>query len=196
MIDFLLALKCNLKERSPNGYSALHFAAEKGQTAMVEKLLAWKLSWKAQTKKQEETALHLATLANHVSTAMALILHKDANITMKDADAQQPIHHAVRSGNTSLTTTLLSRDGARLEDQTKYGWSPFLIACAYGHLSIVAEFITRGVNIEEKLAWPSFHPGKRTNEAARKGYWAEIRWPHAGARGIHLALEYVQALPT
>lgn len=104
---------------------------------------------------------------------------------MKDADHQQPIHHAVRNGDISMTSALLVR-GAKLDDQTGYGFSPMLLAAAYGHLPLVAEFITRGVSIEEKLGSPSFKPQKRTNEAARKGYWAEIRWPHPGARPLHL----------
>jgi ankyrin repeat protein len=46
------------------------------------------------------------------------------------------------------------------------------------------------VSVEDKLQQPSNNPGKKTNEAARKGYWCEIRWPHPGARAIHLALEF------
>ena len=185
MIDFMLSHKCNLKERSPDGWTALHFAAKEGNTAVVEKLLAFKLSWKAQTKKSKDTALHLAIVNNQAATAMALILHKDANITMKDADDQQAIHHAVRNGDLGLTTTLLNR-GAKADDPTEYGYTPMLLAAAYGHLPLVAELITRGVSIEERLASPNFKPNKRTNEAARKGYWAEIRWPHPGARPLHL----------
>nr|XP_023873486.1 protein phosphatase 1 regulatory subunit 16A-like [Quercus suber] len=52
--------------------------------------------------------------------------------------------------------------------------------------------MTRGINVEEKLDSPSFKPEKRTNEAARRGYWAEIRWPHPGARALHLACEFAQ----
>ncbi|KAI7200720.1 hypothetical protein KC324_g2576 [Hortaea werneckii] len=37
---------------------------------------------------------------------------------------------------------------------------------------------------------PAFKPEKRTNAAARRGYWGEIRWPHSGARPLHLALEF------
>lgn len=191
MIDFMVAQKCNLKQRDPEGRTALHFAALLGHTAMVEKLLAWKLSWNAQTRKNQETALHYATLAKHSSAAMALILHKNANITMRDAHGVQALHHCTRNGDAVLTTTLLNR-GAKLDEQTKFGWTPMLLACAYGHLPLVAEFITRGVSLEERLASPSFKPREMTNEAARRGYWAEIRWPHPSARPLHLALEFSQ----
>lgn len=191
MIDFLFAHKCNLKQRDAEGRNALHFAATLGHTAMVERLLAFKLSWNTQTKNGQETALHYATLARQSTTAMALIHHRNANITMKDSDGIQALHHAVRTGDVTLTTTLLSK-GAKMDEQTRYGWTPMLMSCAYGHLPLVAEFITRGVSLEEKLASPSVRPKEKTNEAARRGYWAEIRWPHAGARPLHIALEFGQ----
>jgi hypothetical protein len=50
--------------------------------------------------------------------------------------------------------------------------------------------LDKGVSVEDKLQDPSNKPNKKTNEAARKGYWCELRWPHPGARAIHLALEF------
>ena len=170
-------------------WTALHYAAHAGHTAMVEKLLSWKVSWNTQTSKLGETALHIAILAGQLSTAMALIYHKNAAITTKDNDNHQALHHAVRNGDVQLTTLLLNK-GAKLDGRTSYGWTPMHIAAAYGHLPLVAEFITRGVSTEEKLEDPPSKQYKKTNEAARKGYWCEIRWPHPGARPIHLALEF------
>ncbi|KAK6385414.1 hypothetical protein LTR65_009108 [Meristemomyces frigidus] len=189
MLELMLAQKCSLKDRSPAGWTALHAAARYGQQAMVEQLLARKLSWKAQTKKGHETALHVAAAAGHTATALALIAHKDANVTMKDADNQEPIHHAVRQGNVKLTVALID-EGAKLSAVNKYGWNSLHLAAAYGHVALLAECMTRGVSIEERTATPSFKPEKRTNAAARRGYWAEIRWPHSGARPLELALEY------
>ena len=189
MIDFLVAHRCNIKDRSPDGWTALHHAAYHGQTAMVEKLLAWKLSWKASTKKDDETALHLSIRAGHTATSLALIHHKDSNISVKDADAQQPIHHATRVGDVQVTTALLEK-GAKLDEQNDFGYTPVLIAAAYGHLGLMAQFITRSANTEAKLGSPDIKPAKMTNAIAKKGYWAEIRWPHAGARPLHLAIEF------
>ncbi|EMD00842.1 hypothetical protein BAUCODRAFT_20857 [Baudoinia panamericana UAMH 10762] len=189
MLELVLNEKASLKDRSPQGYTPLHFAALHDRQPMVERLLSLKASWKAQTKKTEETALHMAAAAGHTFTAIALASHKDASVTMKDADSQEPIHHAVRKGDLRLTAKLLEK-GAKLKESNKYGWKPIHLAAAYGHAALVAECITRGISIEEKLATPSFKPEKRTNQAARRGYWAEIRWPHSGSRPLHLALEF------
>lgn len=189
MLELMLAQKCTLKDRSPTGWTALHYAARYGQQPMVEHLLDRKLPWKAQTKKGDETALHMAAAAGHTTTALALIAHKDANVTMKDADSQEAIHHAVRQGNIKLTTALIDQ-GAKLSTVNKYGWRPIHLAAAYGHVGLLAECMTRGISIEERTATPSFKPEKRTNAAARRGYWAEIRWPHSGARPLELALEF------
>ncbi|KAK5134131.1 hypothetical protein LTR08_006906 [Meristemomyces frigidus] len=189
MLEVMLAQKCSLKDRSPAGWTPLHYAARYGQQSMLDKLLEMKLSWKAQTKKADETALHVSAAHGHTAAALALIAHKDANVTMKDADNQEPIHHAVRHGDTKLTARLID-EGAKLGGINKYGWKPIHLAAAYGHVSLLAECMTRGISIEERTTTPSFKPEKRTNAAARRGYWAEIRWPHSGARPLHLALEF------
>lgn len=188
-LDYVLAQKCNLKQKSPDGWTALHFAAEKGHIAMVEKLLALGLSWKAQTKKVGETALAIAIRSRQVATANTLILHKDAKVNREDNDRVSPLHHAARIGELGLMTTLLNA-GARLDVQSKYGWTVMHTAVAYGHTHLVAELITRGVSIEEKLTEAEVYHTEKTNEGARRGYWAEIRWPHTNARSLHLALEF------
>jgi len=188
VLDYIMSQKCNMKERSPQGWAAIHFAARNGHIAMVEKLLSLKLGWRPQTKSGE-TPLHIAVRHGQVATANALIMHKHANVNIKDNDGCCAIHHAARLGELPLMTALLNA-GAKLDFTTKFGWDVMHIAAAYGHLSIVADLITRGVSIEDKLAAPDFKPWKKTNEAAHKGYWAEIRWPHPGARPLHLSLEF------
>ncbi|KAI7195265.1 hypothetical protein KC363_g1673 [Hortaea werneckii] len=189
MLNLMLMQKCSLKDRNPAGWTPLHHAARYDQTSMVHKLLDLKVPWKTQTKKAEETALHIAAAHGNTSAAVALAAHKDANVKIRDVDDLEPIHHAFRHGDVRLTAALLER-GAKLNGTTKYGWKPVHLAAAYGHESLLAECITRGVSVEEKLMTPAFKPEKRTNAAARRGYWGEIRWPHSGARPLHLALEF------
>ncbi|KAK0305360.1 hypothetical protein LTR01_006886 [Friedmanniomyces endolithicus] len=189
MMELVLNEKASLKDRSPQNYTPLHFASQLGHQPMVEKLLSLKVPWKAQTKKTDESALHLAAAAGHTDTALALIAHKDAAVNIQDADDQEPVHHAVRKGDIKLFTALVEK-GATLKTTNSYGWKPIHIAAAYGHGALLAECMTRGISLEEKLTTPDFKPEKRTNQAARRGYWAEIRWPHAGSRPLHLALEF------
>ncbi len=79
--------------------------------------------WKAQTKKTDESALHLAAAAGHTDTALALVTHKDAAVNVQDADDQEPVHHAVRKGDMKLFTALAER-GATLKTTNSYGWKP------------------------------------------------------------------------
>ena len=57
----------------------------------------------------------MATSQGHTSTALALIAHKDSNVTVQDADNQEPIHHAVRKGDIRLTAALME-EGAKLKE--------------------------------------------------------------------------------
>jgi ankyrin repeat protein len=192
MLDLVLVQKGALKATDPEGLTVLHHAARYGHAAMIERLLDMGASWKSQTKRREETALHLAIACGQPSAALALIEHKSAKVTTTDVDGQEPIHLATRTGDFELVTALLTC-GAKLKTRSSYGWRPLHIAAAYGHVALIANFITHGVDLEDRLSSPSFKPGKKTNEAARQGYWAEIRWPHEEARALHLAIEFGHA---
>jgi ankyrin repeat protein len=189
MLNLVLVQKGSLKAIGPDGLTVLHHAAKEGHTAMIEHLLSKGVSWKAQTKKRKETALHLSIEANQPSAALSLIRHKDAKVTTSDSSKQEPIHLATRAGDLPIVTALLSH-GAKLNPKNSYGWAPQHLAAAYAHAPLMATFITHGIDLEDRLSSPSFNPARKTNEAAQRGYWAEIRWPHEGARALHLSIEF------
>ena len=190
MLNLVLVQKGSLKATGPDGITVLHHAAQRGHSTMIEHLLSKGVPWKSQTKTRKQTALHLAITANQPSAALTLIRHKDAKLTASDSDNQEPIHLATRAGNLPILTALLSH-GAKPTPANSYGWTPPLLAAAYGHSQLMATFITTGTDLEaHRLSAPSFKRHKKTNEAARRGYRAEIRWPHPDARALHLAIEF------
>ena len=191
MLRLMIDNKCNLKEKNPDGWTCLHVAASLGHAGMVQRLLEQKVSWKATTKGKQETALHLAIANGHAAAAETLIIHRDANVQVTDADNQEPLHHAIRNGMTSVAQALLAV-GAKPNNENKYGWKPIHLAAAYGHVTLAADLIARGVHVGEKLGYPAFKPSKQTHEAVRRGYWAEARWPHPASRPLHIALEFGQ----
>lgn len=189
MLDLVLVQKKILKTTDPEGLNALHHAAKHGHSAMIERLLDLGVPWKDQTKKRKQTALHLAIANFHSPAALLLINHKTAKPTLPDADDQEPLHLATRTGAFDIVTALLAR-GAKLKTRSAYGWKPLHLAAAYGHAALMANFITHGLDLDDRLSSPSFKPAKKTNDAAQQGYWAEIRWPHEDARALHLAIEF------
>lgn len=192
MLDLVLSQKKILKTTDPEGLNALHHAAKNGHSAMIERLLDLGVPWKDQTKKRKETALHLAIANYHSPAALVLINHKTARPSLPDADDQEPLHLATRTGAFDIVTALLAR-GAKLKTRSAYGWKPLHLAAAYGHAALMANFITHGLDLDDRLASPSFKPARKTNDAAQQGYWAEIRWPHEDARALHLAIEFGHA---
>lgn len=189
MLDLVLVQKKILKTTDPEGLNALHHAAKNGHSAMLERLLDLGVPWRDQTKKRKQTALHLAIANSHSPAALLLINHKTAKTTLPDADDQEPLHLATRTGAFDIVTALLAR-GAKLKTRSAYGWKPLHLAAAYGHAALMANFITHGLDLDDRLSSPSFKPAKKTNDAAQQGYWAEIRWPHEDARALHLAIEF------
>lgn len=191
LIDMLLANKCNIKEKSTEGWTALHFAAHLGHVPIVERLLQREGSLVKSTTKKKETALHLAIKSGYNHVARILIQTKGAPITARDTYGDEPLHTAIRVGSYELVSLLLeSKVGMDVENE--FGWRPIHIAAAYGHLSITALLITRAVNIEEKTSKPSYQSAKikMTHEVVKAGMRAEACWPHPGSRPLHLATEF------
>lgn len=196
MLNLVLTQKGSLKATGPDGLTVLHHAAQHGHAAMIEHLLSKGVPWKSQTKKTKQTALHLAITAGQTTAALALIHHKDAKLHLSDSDNQEPLHLATRAGDLPTATALLSATAAataKPNPTNSYGWKPQHLAAAYNHPALLASLITHGIDLEDPLSSPSSFnkkPAKKTHEIAQRGYWAEIRRPHEGARALHLAIEF------
>ena len=83
MLELVLNEKASLKDRSPLGYTPLHFAALQGHQPMVEKLLSLKVPWKSTTKKTNEVRMYPATLE-----ALNLVLQRPVSGRRTDGGGQ------------------------------------------------------------------------------------------------------------
>ena len=188
MVALMIDSKCSTKQKDEKGWSAMHHAANSGNTIIVKMLMERGVSCKGVTL-EKELPLHIALAAGHIPSACALLQSKDTSMSAKDEQGQDCVHYAVRNGSIDFMKLLLDRK-ASANNENSYGWRPVHIAVAYGHLNIVQELLARGISIEEKLGATSYNPTKQTHSAVKIGLWAEARWPYPGSRLLHLALDF------
>lgn len=111
VVKVLLAAGAGVDSRDNDGYAALHWAAMRGNRAIIEMLLAQGASVGVVDKTFKATPLHMAVRAGHPGSVEAL-LNGRASVSTKDKYGKTPVDYAKSSGNAELIN-LLKRRGAR-----------------------------------------------------------------------------------
>jgi len=125
MLALLLDQNADIMLTNNNGFNALHHAALRGNPSAMRVLLS-KLPrpWIVDEKKDDGyTALHLASLNNHVEVAELLVHTGRANMDLQNVNMQTALHLAVERQHTSIVR-LLVREGANLNITDKDGDTP------------------------------------------------------------------------
>jgi ankyrin repeat protein len=106
----LLAAKADVNARDAEDFTALHWAAMRGNTALIGVLVAGGADVNAPDKTYLATPLHLAVRGGHAAAAEA-VLAAAANVGPRDRYGKTPLDYAVSGGKTDLAA-LLRKHGA------------------------------------------------------------------------------------
>jgi ankyrin repeat protein len=176
----------DLDLKDNKGYSALHEAAERGDSEIVSLLLARgaRPNIKTSTKKQP---LHLTK-----SMAIAdLLIQKGANPELTDLDGRVPSikrkpNQADKYGLTPLHDAAISNlldemeklfsEGANLHARDKQGYTPFLSACERGNLDAAKKLEAKDPSVLKAtlpLGDTCLHVAAATNNLSLIRYLAE-----------------------
>ena len=127
-------------------------AVRAGDLAQV-RLVAGKADLEARDR-QGRTALLLATHANHVEIARALI-EAGADVNAKDGMKDTPFLYAGAEGRDEILELILATGRARLDDTNRYGGTALIPAAHHGHPSTVRILLQAGLDIDHvnDLGW-------------------------------------------
>ena len=123
-----------------------------GDLAQV-RLVAGKADLEARDR-QGRTALLLATHANHVEIARALI-EAGADVNAKDGIKDTPFLYAGAEGRDEILELILATGRAKLDDTNRYGGTALIPAAHHGHPSTVRILLQAGLDIDHvnDLGW-------------------------------------------
>ena len=91
-----------------SGYTALHFAAEKGHVSACAVLLQHGAEANAQERRQKYTPLHLAAGKGR-DKVVELLIESGAEIQVTDADENTALHKAAAAGQVKVVELLISK---------------------------------------------------------------------------------------
>lgn len=112
-----------VRQQDEEGRTPLHLAAEGGNHAVAEYLIARGADVNARDG-QKRTALHLAvSRSSRPSPLIDLLLAGGADVNARDRDGNTPLHEAMREGAAEVAKLLVAH-GARTNVMNKRGETP------------------------------------------------------------------------
>jgi len=129
-----------------DGMTALHWAAERGDTEMTEMLIYAGANPRAVTRIGLYTPLHIASRGGHAAIAGKL-LKAGANVNAKTTNSGvTSLHLAAASGNADLVTLLLDRGADVNALETESGQTPLIFAADENRVDSIRVLLKRGAN--------------------------------------------------
>ena len=130
-----------VKCRGPRGFTPLHMAADKGQTAVAKVLIEHGAEINARTDAGG-TPLHWAAFDGRINAA-TLLLAEGAEINPRDKDGNTPLHWAAARGHVEMTELLIAH-GADLNMKTRNGCTPLRGAYDFHQAATVRVLLRHG----------------------------------------------------
>ncbi|MGB8366787.1 MAG: ankyrin repeat domain-containing protein, partial [Candidatus Babeliales bacterium] len=125
----------NVNAADENGYTALHYAAEKGDLYIVRYLVDAKhIDLIAQENAQKNLPIHRAAEYGH-EQVVAFLAEYGSPINKQNNDGFSPLHYAAQQGNVAIVRKLLERKASRAL-LTNNNNSPLHIALTNKHVDI------------------------------------------------------------
>ncbi|KAK4319835.1 hypothetical protein Pmani_009253 [Petrolisthes manimaculis] len=124
--------KVRIDPEDDEGYTPLMVAALNSHSDVVKELLIYRAD-PTRTRRNGETALHLASTCTSKEVAFAL-LHYGADINAKTYDSKMtPLHYAAEFGNLYLARILKADTLCHPNEKDIKGRTPGKVALEYGH---------------------------------------------------------------
>ena len=131
-----------------DGMTALHFAAQNGDTAVVGYLIEHGADINAQDDVFSRTAIHFAAEQGNLDCIKYLAEH-GANLQDKDNFGATAFHYAAKSNKLDVVKYLVSKKVDYTTKDTR-GWTAMHYAAYGGSIDVVKYLLAKGLNINER----------------------------------------------
>jgi len=148
----LLAQGADVNAPHGDGMTALHWASERGDQAMVEMLVFAGANVSAVTRIGQYTPLHLAARAGSAPVVGALLKAGASAAALTSTGKVTPLHLAASAGDAAVVTLLLDKGADINAKETEWGQTPLIFAAAADRTAAVRLLIARGVDVKAKTS--------------------------------------------
>jgi uncharacterized protein len=145
----LLRQAADVNAAQGDGMTALHWAAERGDSAMTAALLRAKASVRAKTRVGDYTPLHIAAKSGSAPAVRAL-LRAGSDAKAVTSSGATPLHFAAAAGDPGAVQALLDHKANVNAREQEWGQTPLVFAAAFGRAEAIRVLMKGGAD-------PSIH---------------------------------------
>ena len=178
----------DVKKELPDGRSALHLAAQKGNIAVVKWLIKAKAEVDAQTKTGW-TPLMIAAQKGHGGIVQVLT-EESADVKKSLKDGRTVLHIAAEENYVDVVNKLIKAKEIEVDAQTETLWTPLMIAAQKGLGDIVDALIEAGAGINRTLR----HRRTALHLAAENGNVAVVKQLVAKGAEVYTKTQWIHLI--
>ena len=145
-IRTLLQQGADVNAAEGDGMTALHWAADRGDSGLAALLLKSGANPGAQTRIGRYTPLHVAAKGGH-DVVVRMLVDAKANVGATTTTGAVPLHFAAASGSSETVTILLDSGADVNVREPQWGQTPLMFAAASGRTAAVRVLLARGADV-------------------------------------------------
>ena len=155
-VKWFLEKGATVTREANSGANALHFAAEGGDTDIIDLIHTHLLNIESKTS-QGRTPLMMAALGGKLQ-AVKWFLEKGATVNCDDNRGWNTLHFAAEGGDTDIID-IIHTHLPNVDSKTNEGHTPLMVAAFNGKLPVVKWFLEKGatVTLKDKAGWNMLH---------------------------------------
>ncbi len=157
----LIARKLDVNAPQGDGMTALHWAADRGDSALAAELLRAKAIVTLRTRIGAYTPLHIAARTGNPAVVRAL-LAAGADVKATTTSGATALHFAAAAGNPDVVKALLAKGADPNAKESNWGQTPLVFAAEYNRAAAIQVLMKHGAD-------PSIHTklSNLSDDAAR-----------------------------
>ena len=141
----LIARRADVNAPQGDGMTALHWAADRGDSAIAAELLRAKASVALRTRIGAYTPLHIAARTGNPAVVRAL-LSAGSDVKATTTSGATALHLAAAAGNPDVVKALLAKGADPNARESNWGQTPLVFAAEYGRAAAVQVLMKHGAD--------------------------------------------------
>jgi ankyrin repeat protein len=144
-VRLLIAKRADVNAPQGDGMTALHWAADRGDSTLAVELLRARANVTSRTRIGAYTPLHIAARNGNPAVVRAL-LGAGSDVKATTTSGATALHLAAAAGNADVVSALLAKGADPNAKEARWGQTPLIFAAEYGRAAAIRALMKGGAD--------------------------------------------------